>query len=199
MQGRPVADVWDDIPPDQLGRRRASRLPDAEAARPSRTHHQRQQQPERHRPRRLLRLRHGAGRGARTSAGSGSASTSRPPPAASWPSACATCATSARTRTSGGPAAASSSATCRGPRSKLRKLPPFEFENWAVIALGGIPNKAQVGDMGIDGRIFPVSATPEKRGAGRRRARLHGRLVSRSRSSRRTRSAARTSTPSRPS
>ena len=36
--------------------------------------------------------------------------------------------------------------------------PPFEFGNWAVIALGGIPNKTQVGDMGIDGRIFPVSA-----------------------------------------
>ncbi len=41
---------------------------------------------------------------------------------------------------------------------KLRVLPPFEFENWAVIALGGIPNRTQVGDMGIDGRIFPVSA-----------------------------------------
>jgi hypothetical protein len=41
---------------------------------------------------------------------------------------------------------------------KLRLLPHFEFENWAVIALGGIPNKTQVGDMGIDGRIFPVSA-----------------------------------------
>lgn len=48
---------------------------------------------------------------------------------------------------------------------KLRKLPPFEFENWAVIALGGIPNKAQVGDMGIDGRIYPVSAVPARRGA----------------------------------
>ncbi len=48
---------------------------------------------------------------------------------------------------------------------KLRAIPPFEFENWAVIALGGIPNKAQVGDMGIDGRIFPVSAAPKKRGA----------------------------------
>ncbi len=46
---------------------------------------------------------------------------------------------------------------------KLRKMPPFEFENWAVIALGGIPNKAQVGDMGIDGRIYPVSAVPAKR------------------------------------
>jgi SAM-dependent methyltransferase len=37
---------------------------------------------------------------------------------------------------------------------QLRKIPAFEFENWAIIALGGIPNKAQVGDMGIDGRIF---------------------------------------------
>ncbi|MGB6387472.1 MAG: DNA methyltransferase [Terriglobales bacterium] len=44
---------------------------------------------------------------------------------------------------------------------KLRKIPPFEFENWAVIALGGIPNKAQVGDMGIDGKIYPLSSLPE--------------------------------------
>lgn len=46
---------------------------------------------------------------------------------------------------------------------QLRKLPPFEFENWAVIAIGGIPNRAQVGDMGIDGRIYPVSALPQQR------------------------------------
>ena len=45
----------------------------------------------------------------------------------------------------------------------LKKLPPFEFENWAVIALGGIPNKTQVGDEGIDGRIFPVASMPKKR------------------------------------
>ena len=43
---------------------------------------------------------------------------------------------------------------------ELDVIPPFEFENWAVIALGGIPNKAQVGDMGIDGRIFPVGSKP---------------------------------------
>ena len=49
---------------------------------------------------------------------------------------------------------------------KLRAIPPFEFENWAVIALGGIPNKVQVGDMGIDGRIFPVSALEGRRKAG---------------------------------
>jgi DNA modification methylase len=46
---------------------------------------------------------------------------------------------------------------------QLRKIPPFEFENWAVIALGGIPNKTQVGDMGIDGRIYPVTAAPDKK------------------------------------
>ena len=46
---------------------------------------------------------------------------------------------------------------------QLRTIPPFEFENWAVIALGGIPNKTQVGDMGIDGRIYPVGSEP---GAG---------------------------------
>jgi site-specific DNA-methyltransferase (adenine-specific) len=46
---------------------------------------------------------------------------------------------------------------------ELRKYPPFEFENWAVVALGGIPNKAQVGDMGIDGRIYPVDAMPAPR------------------------------------
>jgi hypothetical protein len=47
--------------------------------------------------------------------------------------------------------------------AELRKYPAFEFENWAVVALGGIPNKAQVGDLGIDGRIYPVNAMPELR------------------------------------
>jgi hypothetical protein len=49
---------------------------------------------------------------------------------------------------------------------QLRKIPPFEFENWAVIALGGIPNKTQVGDMGIDGRIYPISSVPHKETKG---------------------------------
>jgi DNA methylase len=51
---------------------------------------------------------------------------------------------------------------------KLRKIPPFEFESWAVIALGGIKNKVQVADMGIDGRIYAAHATPK---AGGKRAR----------------------------
>lgn len=51
---------------------------------------------------------------------------------------------------------------------QLCNYPHFEFENWAVVALGGIPNKVQVGDMGIDGRIYPVSssAAPRKRQEG---------------------------------
>lgn len=48
---------------------------------------------------------------------------------------------------------------------ELRKYPPFEFENWAVVAIGGTKNARQVGDMGIDGRIYPVTAMPERRGA----------------------------------
>lgn len=49
--------------------------------------------------------------------------------------------------------------------AELRKYPPFEFENWAVVALGGTKNARQTGDMGIDGRIYPVSAMPERRGS----------------------------------
>jgi hypothetical protein len=40
---------------------------------------------------------------------------------------------------------------------KLRVIPPFEFENWTVIALGDIPNKVQVGDMGGRTRTGTVS------------------------------------------
>ena len=43
---------------------------------------------------------------------------------------------------------------------KLKQIPHFEFENWAVIALGGVPNIVQVGDRGIDGRIYPVGTMP---------------------------------------
>ena len=46
---------------------------------------------------------------------------------------------------------------------RLRNLPPFEFENWAVIALGGVPNAVQVGDMGIDGKHLPRAAAPSER------------------------------------
>ncbi|MBI4268119.1 MAG: restriction endonuclease [Chloroflexi bacterium] len=46
---------------------------------------------------------------------------------------------------------------------QLRKMPPFEFENWAVVALGGIPNKVKVGDYGIDGRLYLADMVKEKK------------------------------------
>ncbi len=43
---------------------------------------------------------------------------------------------------------------------------PLEFENWAVKQLNGRANKVQIGDMGIDGRIYPVGVQPRESGAG---------------------------------
>jgi hypothetical protein len=45
---------------------------------------------------------------------------------------------------------------------QLREMPPFEFENWAVVALGGVPNRVKVGDYGIDGKLYPVDRAKEK-------------------------------------
>lgn len=36
----------------------------------------------------------------------------------------------------------------------LKKLPPFEFQNWCVGAMGGTVNPKKVSDMGIDGFTF---------------------------------------------
>jgi len=51
------------------------------------------------------------------------------------------------------------------PKSEadLRRMPPFEFENWAVIALGGIPNRVKVADYGIDGRLYVADVVKAKR------------------------------------
>lgn len=45
---------------------------------------------------------------------------------------------------------------------ELLRLPPFEFQNWAVIALGGIPNRIKVGDYGIDGKLYPIEQERKK-------------------------------------
>lgn len=39
---------------------------------------------------------------------------------------------------------------------ELRKLPPFEFQNWAAIAIGAIPNHRKSRDLGIDGWYYPL-------------------------------------------
>ena len=38
----------------------------------------------------------------------------------------------------------------------LQKMPPFEFQNWACLALGGFSNAVKSGDFGIDGRVYPA-------------------------------------------
>jgi len=45
---------------------------------------------------------------------------------------------------------------------ELRIMPPFEFQNWAVIALGGIPNRIKSGDYGIDGKLYPIEQERRK-------------------------------------
>jgi len=44
----------------------------------------------------------------------------------------------------------------------LRRMPHTEFENWSVIALGGIPNRVKVGDYGIDGRLYVADIVKER-------------------------------------
>jgi len=39
---------------------------------------------------------------------------------------------------------------------ELREYPPFEFQNWAIVALGGVPSKAKSRDYGIDGKLYPI-------------------------------------------
>jgi DNA modification methylase len=46
---------------------------------------------------------------------------------------------------------------------QLRSMPPFEFQNWAVVALGGIPNKVKVADYGIDGRLYLADMAKEEK------------------------------------
>jgi hypothetical protein len=54
---------------------------------------------------------------------------------------------------------------------QLRRMPPFEFQNWAVLALGGIPNRVKVGDLGIDGWLYPAE---HERPSGRKRDMFEG-------------------------
>lgn len=45
----------------------------------------------------------------------------------------------------------------------LLQMPPFEFQNWAVVALGGIPNRIKVNDFGIDGKLYPIDIVKKKK------------------------------------
>ena len=47
-------------------------------------------------------------------------------------------------------------------RVKPKKGICFEFQNWAVVALGGVPNRRKSGDEGIDGHFYPVAEESKK-------------------------------------
>jgi DNA modification methylase len=57
---------------------------------------------------------------------------------------------------------------CDLPKSieELRQYPAFEFQNWAINAIGGIPNKIRVRDMGIDGKLYPVEDIQKEKKEG---------------------------------
>lgn len=45
---------------------------------------------------------------------------------------------------------------------ELRQYPPFEFQNWAINALGGVPSRVKVRNGGIDGKVYPVELKKER-------------------------------------
>jgi DNA modification methylase len=49
---------------------------------------------------------------------------------------------------------------------ELRAYPAFEFQNWAVNAIGGIPSRTKVRDKGIDGKLYPIEDIKKEKGKG---------------------------------
>jgi DNA modification methylase len=47
--------------------------------------------------------------------------------------------------------------------TELLDMPHFEFQNWACIALGGIPNRRKSGDFGIDGKLYAIQNEKQKK------------------------------------
>ena len=49
---------------------------------------------------------------------------------------------------------------------ELRVYPPFEFQNWAINALGGVPSRTKVRDSGIDGKLYPIEDIKKEKTEG---------------------------------
>jgi DNA modification methylase len=47
---------------------------------------------------------------------------------------------------------------------ELREYPPFEFQNWAINALSGVPSRVKVRDGGIDGKVYPAEHIKKEKG-----------------------------------
>lgn len=50
--------------------------------------------------------------------------------------------------------------------AELRIYPAFEFQNWAVTAIGGKMNKVRVRDKGIDGKLYPIEDIKKEKKSG---------------------------------
>lgn len=49
---------------------------------------------------------------------------------------------------------------------ELREYPAFEFQNWAINAIGGVPSRVKVRDGGIDGRLYPIEDIKKEKAVG---------------------------------
>ena len=49
---------------------------------------------------------------------------------------------------------------------ELRQYPPFEFQNWAINAIGGVPSRVKVRNGGIDGKLYPVEDIKKEKTEG---------------------------------
>lgn len=49
---------------------------------------------------------------------------------------------------------------------QLRQYPAFEFQNWAINAIGGVPSRAKVRDGGIDGKLYPIEDISKEKKEG---------------------------------
>jgi DNA modification methylase len=49
---------------------------------------------------------------------------------------------------------------------ELRQYPPFEFQNWAINAIGGVPSRVKVRDGGVDGKLYPIEDIKKEKTEG---------------------------------
>jgi len=49
---------------------------------------------------------------------------------------------------------------------ELREYPPFEFQNWAINALGASHSRTKVRDKGIDGKLYPIEDIKKQKKEG---------------------------------
>ena len=49
---------------------------------------------------------------------------------------------------------------------ELRQYPPFEFQNWAINALGARLSRTKVRDRGIDGKLYPIEDIKKEKKEG---------------------------------